>query len=53
MFASLGVVGTPNMQQLPPDENKKRELAEILRVLATRPGRISVAAVERLAKGMG
>lgn len=53
MFAALGVTGTPSMQQLPPDENKKRELAEILRVLGTRPGRISVAAVERLAKGMG
>jgi hypothetical protein len=41
------------MPQLPPDENKKRELAEILKLLASRPGRISETAVERLAKGMG
>jgi hypothetical protein len=41
------------MPQLPPDENKKRELAEILKLLASKPGRISIPAVERLAKGMG
>ncbi|KAA8892944.1 mediator of RNA polymerase II transcription subunit 1-domain-containing protein [Sphaerosporella brunnea] len=46
-----GNVSTPS--QLPPDENKKRELAEILKLLASKPGRISVYAVERLAKRMG
>jgi hypothetical protein len=44
-----GNIGT----QLPPDEKKKRELAEIVRLLSSKPGRISVSAVERLAKGMG
>jgi hypothetical protein len=48
-----GSMGTPQMPRLPPDENKKRELAEILKLLGSRPGRISEAAVERLAKGMG
>jgi hypothetical protein len=48
-----GSIGTPQMPQLPPDENKKRELAEILKLLASKPGRISIPAVERLAKGMG
>lgn len=38
---------------LPPDESKKRELSEILRLLALRPGRISEDGVERLAKRMG
>ena len=66
MLAALGVVdlrgmaaaaaaaaGTVGAAPLPPDENKKRELAEILRLLASRPGRISISAVERLAKVMG
>lgn len=64
MLAALGVVdlrgmaaaataGTVGTAPLPPDENKKRELAEILRLLASRPGRISIPAVERLAKVMG
>ena len=46
-----GAMGTP--PQLPPDENKKRELSEILKLLASKPGRISMSAVERLARGMG
>lgn len=36
-----------------PDENKKRELDEILRTLALKPGRISVEGIERLAKRLG
>lgn len=35
---------------LPPDENKKKELEDILRTLALKPGRISMEGVERLAK---
>ncbi|KAF8477026.1 mediator of RNA polymerase II transcription subunit 1-domain-containing protein [Kalaharituber pfeilii] len=35
---------------VPSDENKKRELEEILRTLALKPGRISVEGIERLAK---
>ncbi|KAL7270175.1 hypothetical protein RUND412_007126 [Rhizina undulata] len=45
-------LGMPGIQ-LPPDENKKRELADILRILALRPGRISEEGVERLAKRIG
>lgn len=44
-------LGIPTI--LPPDESKKRELSEILRLLALRPGRISEEGVERLAKRMG
>ncbi|KAI5811697.1 mediator of RNA polymerase II transcription subunit 1-domain-containing protein [Peziza echinospora] len=42
-----------NQIGLPPDENKKRELEEILRTLATVPGRISIEGIERLAKRLG
>lgn len=38
---------------LQPDENKKRELEEILKTLALKPGRISVEGIERLAKRLG
>jgi len=38
---------------LPSDENKKRELEEILRTLALKPGRISIEGIERLAKRLG
>ncbi|KAF8428767.1 mediator of RNA polymerase II transcription subunit 1-domain-containing protein [Tirmania nivea] len=38
---------------LPGDENKKRELEEILRTLALKPGRISIEGIERLAKRLG
>ena len=38
---------------LPSDENKKRELEEILRTLALKPGRISIQGIERLAKRLG
>lgn len=38
---------------LAPDENKKRELEDILRTLALKPGRISVKGIERLAKRLG
>ena len=51
--AAAGTGGLAEATQLQPDENKKRELAEILELLASRPGRISIPAVERLAKVMG
>lgn len=58
MVASLG--RTPAYLQnagfgigLPSDENKKRELEEILRTLALKPGRISIEGIERLAKRLG
>jgi len=38
---------------LPSDENKKRELEEILRTLALKPGRVSIEGIERLAKRLG
>ncbi|RPB13401.1 hypothetical protein P167DRAFT_564580 [Morchella conica CCBAS932] len=54
---SAGNLGIPQISMagmnMPPDESKKRELAEILRLLALRPGRISEEGVERLAKRMG
>lgn len=47
-------LGIPTiMAGMPSDESKKRDLAEILRLLALRPGRISEDGVERLAKRMG
>lgn len=55
MLSALGIGSTvpPGVAALPPDESKRRELSEVLRLLASRPGRISAEAVERLAKGMG
>ncbi|KAI5812348.1 mediator of RNA polymerase II transcription subunit 1-domain-containing protein [Pyronema omphalodes] len=53
MLVRLGMTPGMGMQQLPPDETKKRELEEMLKLLAQRPGRISIPAIERLAKGMG
>lgn len=50
--SNLGIIPQINMtgMSIPSDESKKRELAEILRLLALRPGRISEEGVERLAK---
>lgn len=58
-MGGMGLGMTPGMTPstiptiLAPDETKKRELREMLRLLALRPGRISEEGVERLAKRMG
>lgn len=53
-LAVPGSMGTPGtLAHLPPDEKKKRELQEMMKLLASRPGRISEAAVETLAARMG
>ncbi|PWW76598.1 hypothetical protein C7212DRAFT_363527 [Tuber magnatum] len=49
-MAALG--GVPQIS-MPGDESKKKELGDILKLLAMRPGRISEEGVERLAKRMG
>lgn len=51
---SMGLnMGSTPAGQGPPDENRKAELAEILKLLHSRPGRVSELEIERLAKGMG
>lgn len=52
-MVGMGMTPSAIPQIMPPDESKKRELSEILRLLALRPGRISEEGVERLAKRMG
>ncbi|CUS06731.1 unnamed protein product [Tuber aestivum] len=47
-----GLGGVPQIS-VPGDESKKKELGDILKLLATRPGRISEEGVERLLKRMG
>jgi hypothetical protein len=45
--------GAMSQVQMAGDESKKKELGDILKLLAMRPGRISEEGVERLAKRMG
>ncbi|KAI5805821.1 mediator of RNA polymerase II transcription subunit 1-domain-containing protein [Geopyxis carbonaria] len=53
MEISMNVTSNMGVVQGSQDETKKKELSEILRLLRSRPGRVSEAAVERLASSMG
>lgn len=52
-LAGLGASGVALQLQMSGDESRKRDLGDVLRLLAMRPGRISEEGVERLAKRMG